>query len=72
MIDIQKLTPEDVGKWVVYRDPDLPNNPPPEIGKIKSWNDTWVFVVYKCNDEWNQFFNYTGCATDPKCLTFVD
>ena len=43
-----------VGKWVVYQN---------EKGRIKSWNSKFVFVVYKCADDWDNFENYTGCAT---------
>jgi hypothetical protein len=43
MIDIKELGPEHVGKWVEYR--DGPGKI--EAGKIKSWNDRVVFVVYR-------------------------
>jgi hypothetical protein len=49
----------EVGKWVLY----IPTVGDPEIGRIKSWNDKWVFVVYKCNGEWDRFQDYTGAAT---------
>jgi len=67
MINIKKLTNNDIGKWVIY-------NPgyKKEKGKIKSWNDTFIFVVYKCADDWNNFIDYTGCATNPKDLRFDD
>jgi hypothetical protein len=43
MIDIKELRPEHVGKWVEYR-----GGPGKiETGKIKSWNDRVVFVVYR-------------------------
>jgi len=34
-----------------------------EIGRVKSWNDKFVFVVYKCDEKWDQYENYTGAAT---------
>lgn len=34
-----------------------------EKGRVKSWNETWVFVVYKCGGDWENFDDYTGCAT---------
>lgn len=47
----------------------------PEYGKIengivKSINDsgTIAFVVYKCNNEWSNYLEYTGCATNIKDL----
>ena len=68
MIDIEKLTDKDVGRWVVYVDMVRE----PEIGRIKSWNDKYVFVVYKCNGDWKNFQKYTGVATDPRDLFFVE
>jgi hypothetical protein len=67
MIDIKKLTNNDVGKWVVY-------NPgyTKEIGKIKSWNDKFIFVVYNCANDWDNFMYYTGAATFPKDLFFIN
>lgn len=41
-----------------------------ETGKIKSRNDRAVFVVYRCNNEWNRFSEFTAAATDPSDLTF--
>jgi len=32
-------------------------------GRVKSWNDMWVFVVYYCDGDWDNFEDYTGCAT---------
>lgn len=42
MIDIAKLTDEDVGREVKYHRPYCD----PEWGKITSWNDNFVFVNY--------------------------
>lgn len=66
MIDIAKLTKEDIGRWVVYEDGFKK-----EKGRIKSWNDHYIFVVYKCNHEWDRFQDYTGCATSPEDLRFT-
>ena len=66
MIDIKSLTKDDIGKWVVYKSSIGEG----EIGKLKSWNESFVFVVYKCNHDWNNFKNYTAAATAPKDLTF--
>jgi hypothetical protein len=66
MIDIKELVPEHVGKWVEYRD----GTGETERGRIKSWNDRFVFVVYRCDGEWNSFKDFIGAATDPSDLTF--
>lgn len=65
-IDITKLTDADIGRWVEYK----PLKGQLEKGRIKSWNDKWIFVVYKCDKNWNDFKNYTAAATNPKDLTF--
>jgi len=67
MIDIKELGPEHVGKWVEYRDAAGET----ERGWIKSWNDRLVFVVYRCDDEWNLVKDIIGTATDPNDLTFL-
>ena len=63
---IDRLDKKDIGRWVIYGDGFKK-----EKGKIKSWNAKWVFVVYKCDCEWDNFQNYTGCATDPNDLNFI-
>lgn len=64
MVNINVLKQEDIGRWVTYTD-GVGNK---ERGKIKSWNDKWIFVVYKCGDEWDNFQDYTAAATDPNDL----
>ena len=66
MIDIAKLTQEDVGRWVEY-------TPKQERGKIKSWNDSGVFVVYDAAGNWsgNAWKDYTAAHTRPEDLKFV-
>lgn len=68
MIDINKLTEKDKGRWVKYTD----GSGRSELGRLKSWNDTFIFVVYKYGDEWYRFFDYTGQATRPSDLCFID
>ena len=66
-MDIAELTKKDIGRWVVYK----PSFGKPEKGRIKSWNDKYIFVVYKCDHQWNRFQDFTGCATDPEDLEFT-
>ena len=63
---ISKLTEKDIGKWVTY----TPSYGEVELGKIKSWNDTYIFVVYNCGGEWHRFQDFTGAATNPTDLMF--
>lgn len=68
MIDLVKLTKGDVGRWVEY----TPGHGAKERGRLKSWNEKFIFVVYKCDNEWKRFKDYTGAATWPKDLRFVE
>ena len=67
MIEIKDLKESDIGRWVIYTRPYCRQK-----GRIKSWNDTWIFVVYKCADVWEDYKNYTAAATDPIELSFID
>ena len=65
-MDIQNLKKADIGKRVKY----TPLAGEPEVGRIKSWNDSWVFVVYNCAGNWADYQDYTAAATNPKDLIF--
>jgi hypothetical protein len=67
VINISTLSKKDIGRWVLYK-----TDYEKEIGRVKDYNDKYIFVVYKCNNEWNNFFNYTGCATDPTYLEIIE
>lgn len=67
MIDITKLSNSDAGRWVEYR----PTFGEPERGRIKSWNQKYIFVVYKCGGEWRRYQDFTGAATSPSDLVFA-
>ena len=66
MIDIKKLAEKDIGKTVFYK-PTIGNI---EDGILKSWNDTYIFVVYPNGNDAkrNHFDRYTAAATSPKDL----
>ena len=66
MIDIASLKEEDTRKWVIYD-----NGYTKEKGRIKSWSAHLIFVVYKCANKWDNFQDYTGCATQPGDLSFI-
>ena len=57
MIDIKKLTSQDVGRAVVYRSPSSDKI---EDGSISSWNAAFIFVQYGHAP--------TAAATDPTFL----
>lgn len=69
MIDIAKLSKDkDIGKWVEYK----ASHGATERGRIKGWNNKFIFVVYKCGGEWDRFKNFTGQATYPRDLKFIN
>jgi len=68
MIDISKLEKKDVGVWVKYQD----GMGKIEKGRIKSWNNKFIFVVYHCNNEWDRFQDFTGESTRPEDLDFIE
>jgi hypothetical protein len=67
MIDIASLKREDIGRWVLY----TAAHGATEKGRLKSWNDQFIFVVYKCGGEWHRFQDFTGCATNPEDLRYT-
>ena len=68
MIELSKLSETDIGAWVEYWDKF---DSKPDRGRIKSWNEKFIFVVYRCGGHWDEFEKYTGVATDPGDLSFV-
>ena len=57
MIDPNSLSGSDRGAWVIYRGK--------ERGRIKSWNNKFIFVVYACAGNWDEFERYTAASTEP-------
>lgn len=55
-----------IGQAVTYN----PGHTPPEPGMIKSLSSDpdAYFVVYHCNDDWEDYQNYTGALTNKRDL----
>lgn len=68
MIPIDSLSASDRGRWVIYRGIHPAHA---ERGRIKSWNEFFIYVVYRCADQWDRFEDYTAAPTLPKDLEFV-
>ena len=68
MIDLAQLRKSDIGRWVKYQSQ---GGDKIEQGRVKSWNNEFIFVVYNCGGEWQTFQNFTGAATKPKDLIFI-
>lgn len=56
MINISELMAGDIGEYVIYTD----GVGETQRGRLKSWNQTTVFAVFKCNNEWERFKDFTG------------
>jgi hypothetical protein len=68
-IKIDQLTDADVGRWVRYRSW---GGDKVELGRIKSWNDSGIFVVYNEPARLDGWQNYTAAHTDAQDLEFTD
>lgn len=66
MIDSTALTENDIGRFVLYCD----GYGNPELGRIKSFRDDAIFVVFNCNNDWVNFKEYTAQNCQPKYLSF--
>ena len=71
MININKLTIEDYGRWVKFRNPCYGNSC---YGRIKFWNKKYIFIVVigiLIQDEigWE---NSSYVSVNPKDLKFVE
>lgn len=66
MIPITDLNEKDVGRWVRYR----ANHGALEWGRLKTWNDKFIFVVYNWAAKQAAWMNYTAASTKPEQLEF--
>ena len=48
MIAIGSLSESDRGRWVIFRGDRK------DRGRIKSWNERFVYVVYRCGGHWDE------------------
>jgi len=68
---IEKLEQEHIGAYVYY-EPDYSDEK--LLGRIKGFdnNSKKAWVAYFCEDNWNNYMDYTGANTDYKDLNFKD
>jgi hypothetical protein len=66
VIPISSLKPSDVGRWVVYS--ACPGHV--ECGRIKSWSDRFIYVVFRCGEDWDAFEQYTAAPTRQEDIEF--
>lgn len=66
MIDPATLILDDVGRWVVYVADGAA-----ELGRLKSWNARYLFVVYACDQRWDRYADYTATGTAPEYARWV-
>jgi len=67
MIDIKSLKEADKGSWVVVDNTNIGE----ATGRIKSWNDTYIFVVFHCNGDWENYADYTAEAVNPSRIKIM-
>lgn len=60
-----KVTQADIGRWVEY----LPKK---EIGRLKSFNEEIIYVVYHCDNNWDRYTNYTAAGARYCDIRFLD
>jgi hypothetical protein len=65
---IAELGPTDIGRQVVYGDPFGVRG---EYGRLKTWNEHYVFVVFKCDGNWDRYQDYTAQSCDPRDVRFT-
>lgn len=67
---IEDITKEDIGKWAIFTYNHELNTKTKYIkrGKIKSFNDKFIFVVFYCDDNWHKYYDYTAEACYPENL----
>jgi hypothetical protein len=56
----------NIGQWVTYKG----GAGDTALGRIKSFNDKFIFVVFKCANDWKRFEGYTAAGCKPEDLTF--
>ena len=67
-VRLDQLSDRDIGRWIVWTDPNLGTV---QKGRLKSWNELFCFVVFKCNDDWIRFENYSAEACAPRECRFL-
>lgn len=66
MIELQSLTKDDIGKFVLFSD----GIKPIKRGRLKSWGAVGIFAVFNCNNQWENYQSYTAESCNPEHLTF--
>lgn len=62
---VEKLTEKDIGRFVIFNDSHKK-----EKGRIKRFDNKAqvAWVVYNCNNDWDNYQSYTAAATHYKHL----
>jgi hypothetical protein len=67
MINLASLTDRDRGAWVQFIGFGMRQR-----GRIKTWNDRFIYVVYCCGGHWKDYEQYTAAPTLPEDLSFAE
>ncbi len=66
-IQLGRLQEKDKGRWVSYS----PRVGQSEDGRLKGWNDKWVFVVYRMAAKAPNWTEFTAAASNPDDLDWI-
>jgi len=61
-----QITAVDLGRWVTYTD----DTGQIQRGRLKSFDAVHAFVVFHCNDDWDNYQNYTAQAVAREALNY--
>jgi hypothetical protein len=64
------LTQKDIGRWMIYTPPYSINGEGCIKGRLKQYNASYCFVVFKCDGNWLRYWEYTGVCCSPRSLEF--
>ncbi len=68
IVRLNKICQADISRYVKYYSKYGYGS---EVGRIKGFNKAWIYVVYQCDDNWENYQDYTGIATSASYLSFI-
>lgn len=68
MIIPLNLEPHHIGRYVIFND----GKRPPQRGRIKSYTDYRIFVVFHWDENPDEFMLYTAAGCLPEHLSFEE
>jgi hypothetical protein len=66
MITLTSLKRSDIGRWMTFTHQDGTV----EKGRLKTWSHEVIFIVFKCDNRWDDFLQFTGVSCEPERVSF--